>query len=176
MLQLYFHKEIDIWKVGRKSVARSRKKQTVGPKKEVRVPIQNNVFINPNWKLSSKRSNYGGNPKTVCTNGTFQDKFIEGLFQGMLNVNPAAPPHDLIQVLNREWNNLDDETVITVLSKCDARVSVCYGCSLNFERNRQGPLPPFAFIIVKKLRRKYDNQRMKYLAAPPNAFFHAFLW
>ena len=105
---------------------------------------------------------------------TFQDEFIEGLLQGMLNANAAAPPHDLIQVFNREWNNLDDETVITVFSKCDARVSVCYGCSLKFERNRQGPLPPFDFIIVKKLRREYYNQGMKCLAAPSNAYFHAF--
>ena len=92
----------------------------------------------------------------------------------MLNADAAAPPHDLIQVFNRELNNLNDETVLTVLAKCDARVSVFYGCSLNFKRNGQGPLPPFDFIIVKKLRREYYNQGMKCPAAPPNAYFHAF--
>ena len=56
------------------------------------------------------------------------------------------------------------------LSKCDARVLVCYGCSLNFKRNWQGPLPQFDFIIVKKLRRL----GMKYLATPSNAYFYAF--
>ena len=60
------------------------------------------------------------------------------------------------------------------MAKWDTRPSVCYGCSLNFKRNGQGPLPPFDFIIVKKLRREYYNQGMKCLAAPSNAYFHAF--
>ena len=59
------------------------------------------------------------------------------------------------------------------MAKCDDRVTVCYGCSLNFKRNGQGPLPPFDFIIVKKLRREYYNQGMKCLAAPSNTYFHA---
>ena len=54
------------------------------------------------------------------------------------------------------------------------QVTICYGCSLNFKRNRQGPLPPFDFIIVKKLRQEYYNQGMKCLAAPSNAHFQAF--
>ena len=80
----------------------------------------------------------------------FSDAFIGGLFQGMLNADAAAPPHDLIQVFNRELNNLNDETILTVLAKSDARVSVCYGCSPNYKRNEKGPLPSFDFIIVKK--------------------------
>ena len=55
-------------------------------------------------------------------------------------------------------------------SKCDTRVSVCYGCSLNFKRNGQWPLPQFDIVIVKKLRRL----GMKYLATPSNAYFSAF--
>ena len=94
----------------------------------------------------------------------------------MLNVDAAAPSHDLMQVFNRKSNNLNDETVLTVLARCAglARVTVCYGCSLNFKRNGQGLLPPSNFIIVKKLRREYYNQRMKCLAAPSSAYFHEF--
>ena len=40
--------------------------------------------------------------------------------------------------------------------------------------NGEGPLPPFDFIIVKKLKQEYYNQGMKCLAAPTNAYFHAF--
>ena len=58
--------------------------------------------------------------------------------------------------------------------KCYTRVTVCSGCTLNFKRNGQGPLPPFDFIIVKKLRREYYNQGTKCLAPPSNAYFHAF--
>ena len=43
---------------------------------------------------------------------TFPDEFIEGLFQGMLNADTAAPSNDLIQVFNRELNNLNDETAL----------------------------------------------------------------
>ena len=83
---------------------------------------------------------------------TFPDEFIEGLFQGMLNADDAAPSHDLTQVFKRELNNLNDETALTVLAKCDARVSVGYRCSFNFKRNGEGLLRPFDFAIVKKLR------------------------
>ena len=84
----------------------------------------------------------------------------------MSNVNVAAPLHDLIQVFKKELNNLNDETVLTVLAKCDTRVSVCCGCFLNFKRNGQEPLLSFDFIFVKKLRREYYNPGMKCLAAP----------
>ena len=108
----------------------------------------------------------------------FPNEFIGRLFQGMLNAGAAAPPHDLVQVfiifLKQVLDNLNDETVLSVFAKCDAKVSVQYGFSLNFERNGQRPLPPFDFIIVKKLRPKYYNQGMKCLAAPSNAYFHAF--
>ena len=60
------------------------------------------------------------------------------------------------------------------MAKCDAKFSVCYGCSLNFKRNGQGLLPPFHFIIVKKLRWECYNQEMKFLAAPSNAYLHVF--
>ena len=81
---------------------------------------------------------------------TFPDEFIGQLVQGMLNADAAAPSYGLMQVFNRELNNLNDETALTVLAKCDARATVYYGCSLNFKRNGQGRLPPFDFIIVKK--------------------------
>ena len=81
---------------------------------------------------------------------TFPDEFIGRLVQGILNADAAAPSYDLMQVFNTELNNLNDETALTVLAKCVARATVCYGCSLNFKRNGQGPLPPFDFIIVKK--------------------------
>ena len=57
---------------------------------------------------------------------TFSNAFIGRLFQGRLNTDAAAPRHDLIQVFNRELNNLNDRTLLTVLAKCDARDSVRY--------------------------------------------------
>ena len=160
--------------VGRKSVDRSRKKQIDSPENDVRVSTQNNVFINLNESLATTGQITEGIQRLHAPMVTFPDEFTRGFFQDMLNADAAAPPHDLIQVFNRELNSLHDETVLTVLAKCDGRVSVYYGCSLNFKRNRQGLLPPFDFIIVKKLTREYYNQGMKYLAAPSNAYFHAF--
>ena len=57
---------------------------------------------------------------------TFSNAFIGRLFPGRLNTDAAAPRHDLIQVFNRELNNLNDRTLLTVLAKCDARDSVRY--------------------------------------------------
>ena len=100
---------------------------------------------------------------------------MEGLFQGILNTDASATPHDLIQVFKRGLNNLNDETVLTVLAKFDARVSVRYECSFNFERNGQGLLPPFDFIIVENLRREYCNQRMKVSSSSIKCIFSCFL-
>ena len=164
--------KIDIKKVNCKSVARSRKKHIGSSEKEVRVSIPNNVFINPNESLAISSRIMEGIQRLPVPMVTFLDEFIGGTFQGMLNADAASPPHDLIQFFNRELDNLNDETVLTVLAKCEAMVAVCYGCSLNFKRNGQGPLAPFDFIIVKTLRREFYNQEMKCLSAPSN--FHAF--
>ena len=162
--------KIDFKNVFRKSVARSRKKEIGSPEKEVRASSQNNVFVNPNESLATSSRITEGIQRLPAQMVTVPDEFIGGLFQGMLNAGAAAPPHDLLQVFNRELNNLNDETVLTVLSKCDARVSVCHGCSFNFKRNEEGQLPPFDFIIVKKFKREYFNPGRKCLAA----YFHAF--
>ena len=104
--------KIDIKKVGRKSVARSRKKQIGSPEKEVRGLSQNNVFINPNESLATSGRITEGIKRLPAPMVTFPAEFIEGLFQGMLNADAAAPPHDLIQVFNRQVNNLNDEIVL----------------------------------------------------------------
>ena len=119
----------------------------------MRLSSQNNAFINPSESLATSGRITEGIQRLPAPMVTFPDEPIIGLFQGMLNANAAAPPHDLTQVFKKELNNLNDETVLTVLAKCDARISVFYGCSLNFKRNGQEPLPPFDFTIVKKLRR-----------------------
>ena len=112
---------IDIKNVGRKSVARSRKKQIGSPEKEVRVSSQN-AFINPNESLATRGRITEGIQRLPASMVTFPYEFIGVLFQGMLNADAAAPSNDVMQVFNRELNNLNDETVLTVLAKCDARL------------------------------------------------------
>ena len=115
----------------------------------MRVSSQN-AFINPNESLAKSGRITDGIYRLPASMVTFPDEFIGRLVQGMLNADAAAPSYDLMQVFNRELSNPNDETALTVLAKCDARATVCYGCSLSFKRNGQGPLPPFDFIIVKK--------------------------
>ena len=111
---LLLQQKIDVKKVGRKSVTRPRK---IGsPEKKVRVSSQNNVFINPNESLATSAQIAEGIQRLSTPLVLFPDEFIGGLFQGMLNADAAAPSHDLIQVFNRELNNLNDETVLTVLA------------------------------------------------------------
>ena len=103
-----FSPKIDVKRVGSKSVARSRKNHIGSPEKQVRVSSQNNVFINPNERLARSGRITEGIQRLPAPMVTFPDEFIGGLFQGMLNANAAAPPHDLIQVFNRELNNLNE--------------------------------------------------------------------
>ena len=82
---------------------------------------------------------------------TFPEGFIRGLFQGMLSEDTAAPPHDLIQNFNRELNNLNDETALTALIKCDTRVYVCYGCSLIFLKMGRNGYHHLILSLLKSL-------------------------
>ena len=104
-------------------VATSRKKQIGSLENEVRVSSQNNVFINPNESLATSGRITEGIQRLSAPMVTFPDECIGGLSQAMLNADAAAPPHDLIPVFNMELTNLNDETVLTVLVKCDAKVS-----------------------------------------------------
>ena len=85
-----------------------------------------NVLINHNESLVTSGKNTEGVQRVPVPMVTFPDEFIGRLFQGMLNADAATLTHDLIQVFNSKLNNLNDETVLTVLAKCDARVSMCY--------------------------------------------------
>ena len=117
----------------------------------MRLSSQNNVFINPNESLATSGRITEGIQRLPATMVTFLDEFIGGLFQGMLNADAAAPPHDLIQVFNRELNNLNDETVLTALAKCDARVSFCYECSLNFKKIGRDRYHHLILLLLKSL-------------------------
>ena len=105
--------KIDIKKVGRKSVARSRKKQIGSPEKEVRVSSQN-ASLNLNENLATSGQIMEGIQRLPAPMVTFPDEFIGGLFTGMLNADAAAPSHDLMQVFNRELNNLNERVVTTI--------------------------------------------------------------
>ena len=115
MLQLQFHKKLMLKKLVVK-VSLDQKKQIGSPEIEVRASSQNNVFINANESLATSGRITGGIQRLPAPMVTFPDEFIGGLFQGMLNADAAAPSHDLTQVFNRELNNLNDETVLTVLA------------------------------------------------------------
>ena len=120
---------IDIKKVGREvSLQQQKKKQIGSPEKEVLVSSQKNLFINPNESLAASGQITEATQRLPAPLVMFLDEFIGGLIQDMLNADAAAPSYDLIQVLNRELNNLSNKTVLTVLAKCDARVTVCYRC------------------------------------------------
>ena len=92
---------------------KKNKKQIGSPEKEVRVSSQNNVFINPSESLATSGQILEGIQRLPTPLVTFPDEFIGG----MLNADAVAPSHDLIQVFNRELNNLNDEPVLTVLAK-----------------------------------------------------------
>ena len=78
----------------------------------MRVSSKNNVFINTNEILATNGRITEVIQRLPVPMMTLPDEFIGGLFQGMLNADTATPPHDLIQVFNRELNNLNDETVL----------------------------------------------------------------
>ena len=72
----------------------------------MRVSSQNNVFSNPNESLATSCQITEGIQRLPAPTVMIPDEFIRGLLQGMLSADAATPPHDLMQVFNRELNNL----------------------------------------------------------------------
>ena len=103
---------IDIKKVGREVSLQQKKKQIGSPEKEVLVSSQNNLFINPNESLAASGQITEATQRLPAPLVMFLDEFIGGLIQDMLNADAAAPSYDLIQVFNRELNNLNNKTVL----------------------------------------------------------------
>ena len=105
--------KIDI-KVGLKNVTRSRKTKNklVVQRKRCLLVSSQNVFINSNETLATSDRITEEIQRLHAPIVTFQDEFIEGLFQGMLSGDAAAPRHELIQFFNSKLNNLNDETVL----------------------------------------------------------------
>ena len=61
---------------------------------------------------------------------------------------------------------------MALLSFCDKRVSVCYGCGNSFRYNGNNPQQPFDLVLVTKFRREYFKDGEKHHSSPSNVYFH----
>ena len=68
--------------------------------------------------------------------------------------------------------DITDTPVVTLQQLCDARVSVCYGCSHNFKLNSTTPNAPFDLVVVVKMRREFRQNGLMQFSAPSNTYFH----
>ena len=86
------------------------------------------------------------------------------------SVNPKcnSPMHKI--VLYDE--DITNTPVVTLLRLCDARVSVCYGCSYNFKLNSVNPNPPFDLVVVVKMRQEFRQNGLMQFSAPSGTYFH----
>ena len=104
----------------------------------------------------------------------FQSSFLLELLS---NPPPGLPSsssvkHHLI-AFNQPLKDIQrDFLVVTLLSLCDKRVSVCYGCANSFRYNENDPQQPFDLVLVTKLRREYFKDGEKQHSGPSNVYFH----
>ena len=66
---------------------------------------------------------------------------------------------------------MQSDLVVILLSLCDKRVSVCYGCANSFRYNGNDPQQPFDLVLVTKLRREYFKDGEKHHSSPSNVYF-----
>ena len=103
--------------------------------------------------------------------------FPPSLLQELLsNSLPGLPSsssakHHLI-LFNQPLKDIHSDLVVTLLSLCDKRVSVCYGCGNSFRYNGNDPQQPFDLVLVTKLRREYFKDGEKHHSSPSNVYFH----
>ena len=74
---------------------------------------------------------------------------------------------------NGPLKDIKNEFVITLLSLCDKRVSICYGCTHELKYQVAIPAPPFDLVVLTKMRRDYYPDGKKCQPAPSNVYFHA---
>ena len=104
---------------------------------------------------------------------TFPSSFLQELLSNPLPGLPSSSSakHHLI-VFNQPLKDIQSDLVLTLLSLCDKRVSVCYGYGDNFRYNGKDPQQPFDLFLVTKLRREYFKDGAKHHSNPSNVYFH----
>ena len=127
----------------------------------------------PEKRFRIKRSN-----STEHSERVFNKKIRRKFLQKVLNPQPAVFDISGHPVASQGYFNgllkdIKNEFVITLLSLCDKRVSICYGCTHELKYQVAIPAPPFDLVVLTKMRRDYYPDGKKCQPAPSNVYFHA---
>ena len=66
--------------------------------------------------------------------------------------NISGQPVASQECFNGPLKDIKNEFVITLLSLCDKRVSICYGCTHKLKCQGAIPAPPFDLVVVTKMQ------------------------
>ena len=77
------------------------------------------------------------------------------------------------EYLNGPWEDITDEFVITLLSLCGKRLSICRCCTHELKDQGAITAPPFDLVMVTKMWWDYYADGKKCQSAPSNVYFQA---
>ena len=167
----------------------------VGRKRPQR--IRNSVKGSPEKRFRKNRSNStehservvsDQNPSNVTFSGRAASPLSLSISQNQLHgrtflqevLNPLPTMFHIFgqpvasqRYFNGPLKDIKNEFVITLLSLCDKRVSICYGCTHELKYQVAIPAPPFDLVVLTKMRRDYYPDGKKCQPAPSNVYFHA---
>ena len=117
----------------------------------------------PEKRFRIKRSN-----STEHSESVFNKKIRRKFLQKVLNPQPAVfdisgHPVATQGYFNGSLKDIKNEFVITLLSLCDKRVSMWYGCTHELKYQGAIPAPIFDLAVVKKMRLDHYSDGKKML-------------
>ena len=97
-----------------------------------------------------------------------QATFLQDVPPGFPQFTASTPQ---LVIFNHPLKEIQNEFVITLLSLCDKRVSVCYRCGNNFRLDAQNPPQPYDLVLVTKQMRGFIKDNVKAPIKPSKCLF-----
>ena len=153
--------------MGRKALARVRKSLLGSPEKSFLTKSSN--IVTRSTANVQPMANFIEQPTPLQKQASF--------LQDVLSISPPGFPQfttstPQLVIFNQPLKEIQNVLVITLLSFCDKRVFVCYGCGHNFRFDTQNPPQPYDLVLVTKQRREFIKDGVKLRSSPANVYFH----
>ena len=150
---------IDVNKVGTKKPTRVKKSVQTSPEKRINAA---DMSI-PQSQMAPKTCSH---PSNINNLQLISSKSLQYQCNNQLT---QVYPNVFVNTLK---DVKDNEVIVTLISMCDKRVSVCNGCSNPLKFNGYQLMAPYDLVLIAKMRREYYNDGQKHYSSPSNCYYH----
>ena len=146
-------KNIQTKKVGRKRAMRPKQNRAVSPEKMIHPPKRQDVVRQKNTSIQNELILQASQSSSTLLSTFCNEQQSLNIDSSSSTVSPQPIPlnynADNDKLYFGSIKNISNVPVVTLLSICDKRVSVCYGCSGLLKPLGNLPPPPHDLVVVK---------------------------